>query len=702
MKKHQIFLLIALFFVTVFVFYPVLKADFIELDDKLLVVNNWKIKSFSFENLKELLFKPHYSLYHPLVNLSFAAEYSFFGQEPYFYHADNLILHLLNILLVFFIFRIITRNNFPISFITALIFACHPMHVEPVAWASSRKDVLYAFFFLLSLLFYLKARDDEKYKNRFYLFSLVFFCFSCLSKSMAVTLPAVLVLTDWLLGRKFDKKSILFYIPYFLVAVLFSALTYSIYYDPSMKTQFNPYGLFVNFVSAHFNFLFYLYKFLIPSKLAVMYPFFFPKNELMPNFIMMSPALVYSSFILVLYSLRRTKVIFFAAAFFLITILPVINILPAGSSPVADRYTYIPFIGLGYVFSVCIVFIYGKLNLKYLKYSFGLLISAVLILMCFASNIRAGQWLNTKTLFDSQIKTYPGQVSKAYTTRALYFLNDKNMRKEFERDIETAFSIDPSESLAKLLLAGINGESGRYGEALSLYARFSKYEFSYITACINRIRLLDITGKADEAELLLKTILEDPQKDVILGYESIYAAAGEYYMREGEYDKALGFYEQAEKYFPADEKIYVSIGSIYEKQGDFESAAKIYEEGISHCGEREILLKQLAGAYFNFHRFDNCEKTLKRAMELFPEAYECYDMLGNIYALKNDYTTALKCFTMAVLIKNDFGQAYFHRAVLYFKIKKYDKAKDDIEKAQKSGFDVPKDFLELLNEIKDN
>ena len=111
MKKYQKLLLIGLLFIAVLAFYPVLKADFSDADGKVFVEDNWKINSFPSSNLKELLFKPHYRLYQPLVNLSFAFENYFFGKDPYFYHAGNLIIYILNILLVFFVLYSIAKKR---------------------------------------------------------------------------------------------------------------------------------------------------------------------------------------------------------------------------------------------------------------------------------------------------------------------------------------------------------------------------------------------------------------------------------------------------------------------------------------------------------------------------------------------------------------------------------------------------------------
>ena len=121
----------------------------------------------------------------------------------------------------------------------------------------------------------------------------------------------------------------------------------------------------------------------------------------------------------------------------------------------------------------------------------------------------------------------------------------------------------------------------------------------------------------------------------------------------------------------------------------FQSVVKSYSDVIIYCGEKKELLFNLAGVNFNFRYFDVSGKIFKRITELFPEEYKAYDMLGNIYALKNDYTTALKYFTMTALVKSDYSSAYFHRAVLYSKLKRYDKAEEEIIKARQSGFEVP-------------
>ena len=174
--------------------------------------------------------------YHPLVIISYAWEYFFFKLNPAPYHIVNMIIHLLNCVLVFyFILRL--GSSIPVAFITGLLFGIHPLHVESVAWISERKDVLYAFFYLISLicyLSYLEKRPGYKY----YFFAMFFFILSLLSKPMAVTLPLILFLMDYFNERKIDYRSIIEKIPFFTLSILSGVVT--LYAQSYQNTRTRP------------------------------------------------------------------------------------------------------------------------------------------------------------------------------------------------------------------------------------------------------------------------------------------------------------------------------------------------------------------------------------------------------------------------------------------------------------------------------
>ena len=690
-KYRNVILLIALMFITVLVFYPVLNAGFVELDDSVMIEGNWKINSVSFSSVKSLLFDSHFRLYHPLVNMSLFAETVVFGKDPYFYHSDNLILHLLNTILVFFVFFALTRKNFFAAFITSAIFACHPVNVESVAWITGRKDVLYAFFFLLSLLFYLKSyfTTQEKTK-RYYVLSLIFFICSCLSKSMAVTLPAVLILFDWFLGRNIDKKVLLKYIPFFIATAVFSYITYSGYYFPYEKSAHTAYSMFINFISAHFNIIFYVMKFVNPSKLSVIYPYFFD-NSAPPDFILYSPALVYSVLVLVLFSLKKSKKIFLGAVFFLITVLPVINIFPTGISPVADRYVYIPFLGFSYLAAELVIFLFKNIKTKFLKTALAVFLFAVFASMCVKTNLQAKVWHNTETLFNNQIKNYPMQMPQAYSTRGVFYSKNK-MIKLAEKDLISALIIDKY-SGAAFSLAGIRQEEKKYGEAVKLYSLISPANPNSTLAYCNLAKIYAILKDEEKAGKFIEKALNNKINPT---YVFAYYNVGKYYENAGDYDKALEYYFEAEKFFPQDANVYAAIGGIYEKKWDFEKAFQIYYKGLANASDKVLMLSYISKLLFERSSYSAAEEFNFKILAENPNYYPAYENIGNIRAIKGDYKGALRYFTAALLIKNDLGSVYFRRAIVHFNNKMYDKAEEDALNAVKYGFEIPEDFRKNL------
>ena len=346
LKKYQIFLLIFLAYIIVLIYYPVIKnPSFFCLDDSVMVTENQYITSLSWHNIVDIFSKAYYKLYHPLVTISYAVEYHFFKLDPYIYHIDNILLHICNTIFVFFIFLKITKSNFK-AFFVSLFFAIYPTTVETVAWISARKDLLYTFFFLSSILFYLKSYDNKK--NIFYFVSLSFFFAACFSKPMAVTLPLIIILIDFFCNKTF-LENLKKYIPFFIISILFSFVTLNIYYDGAYKVGVPLFEQTLKFLNIHYNLLFYIYKVFFPFHLSAMYPSFY-SNCMPPVYILYSPCLVYFLFLFSILSLKFNKKIFFGIIFFVINILPVIGFLKSVStSVIACRYCYIAYLGLFYI-----------------------------------------------------------------------------------------------------------------------------------------------------------------------------------------------------------------------------------------------------------------------------------------------------------------------------------------------------------------
>jgi len=362
LKTYQIFILFLLLSITLIIFVPMINASYAYIDDfVMLQSNSGALKSISLSYVIDTFKNCHEGLYHPLVTLSYSAEVTIFGFFPAMFHFDNILLHLVNILLVFLIFFKLS-NSFWLSLIITSLFAIHPTRAEVVCWISARKDLLCTFFYLLSVLFYVKTYDNVKIK-RYICLSVIMFLLACFSKAMAITIPFVLILID-LYKNTFTKQRIKIYLVYFFLSFIFVLVALNSHYEiEHSRFHFDIFRQTVNFINAHFNILFYLDKLLLPINLYCMYPFFYDDfAEMPPYYILYSPAILYILVYLSYLSLKKTKVFFYGFIFFILTILPSSNILPIGDFAVADRYTYIPYLGLFFIFAKLIIYFYNKYN----------------------------------------------------------------------------------------------------------------------------------------------------------------------------------------------------------------------------------------------------------------------------------------------------------------------------------------------------
>lgn len=421
-------------------FYPCLNSDFTNWDENECIVNNDMIRSLSTDNISNIFSftdKENYknyigikSIYIPLTVLSFAIEYKYFGLSSKVFHTTNYILHLINCILVFIVIMTIS-GNFIASFITSLLFGIHPLHVESVAWIFERKDVLYSLFFLLSLFFYLLYRKKTALRYIFYSLSITTFILSILSKPMAMTLPAVLILIDYYLEKDLKKGCLIEKIPFFILtflSIVITSITFANYRLAS-GAEINP---LVNnyliqiincFQNAGYGLLFYFEKTFLPIKLSCIYPdpLKFSMGSL--AFFRMTPLIAAIMLSLAFIIARYSRKITFGIVFFLITISPVIQIIPSIYRSVADRFTYIPLIGIFFIFGEGFSsVIKTKKEIRAFLWVFLLLIT---IIFSYLSWKQCNVWYNSQTLWTNTIKYYP-ELYFAYNNRANYHVRDLN------------------------------------------------------------------------------------------------------------------------------------------------------------------------------------------------------------------------------------------------------------------------------------
>ena len=358
--------MLAVLALTFFCFLPVLRCGFTNWDDPKYLLENNLVKYLSWANIKEIFFDIDLKgrSYVPLSQVTFALEHHFFRLDPMVYHLDNLLLHLFNTALVFWLVWLLCRKT-DVSIITSLLFGIHPMHVESVAWITERKDVLYTFFYLLTTITYLLYARPHRYKWVFYFLSAMFFALSLLSKSMAVTLPVVLLLIDYLKRRKPNIPMFLDKIPFFAMAFAWGIVTII----KAQATQSIAGGEAFSWIErALFAFngiLFYFYKLFAPVHLSCFYPYPNLIDGHLPLIYYLAPVLISLLGFLVYRSVAYTRSVVFGTLFFLVTVSIVLQFFPVGPNLVTDRYTYVSYIGWFFIIGKGYSYLQGKVGEKF-------------------------------------------------------------------------------------------------------------------------------------------------------------------------------------------------------------------------------------------------------------------------------------------------------------------------------------------------
>ena len=398
-------------------------------DDQAYVTNNTLIKSLSPTSIAKIFKEDRglYANYHPLTTLSLALNYHFSKEKPFGYHFTNLLLHILNTLLVFLFIFHLSKNNLVVAAVSTLLFGLNPIHVESVAWISERKDVLYAFFFLASIIAYQKFIQNSDWK--LYALSLIMFLFSMLSKAMAASLPLVLILISYIETRKWNLRLFLDKIPYFLLAVALG------YYAVRIQAEGNAIGsvmfpLVKRFLHAGFGFSAYIFKILLPINLSAFYPYPYPlvnsgwiTNTIPASFyltLLSTIAIVCFAVFGLLSKRKNMNILGFGLLFYAFTIALVLQFLPVGRAIIADRYAYIPSIGLFFI----IGYFANLLFESKVKRGFIIIAIAFYSVFLFFSTIQQCKvWKNDEILWSHAISIYPNdnRIALVYENRALYY-----------------------------------------------------------------------------------------------------------------------------------------------------------------------------------------------------------------------------------------------------------------------------------------
>jgi protein O-mannosyl-transferase len=478
-NRQRLIVYIVLAVVTLAVFWQVNHFDFINFDDNIYITGNSIVQSgLTLEGIRWAFGSKYFGLWNPLVWLSFMLDYQLYGLNAGGYHLTNLILHILSALLLFWLFNRMTGSLWSSTFVAAF-FALHPLHVESVAWIAERKDVLSAFFWMLTLCLYVYY--TEKPVTKRYLLVILGFISGLLSKPMIITLPVIMILLDYWPLRRFEshkgkiflwqlKEKILF----FILSVILAFITS---YTPGSSMDVKNIPLISRLANAPVAFVAYLGKTFWPQDMAI----FYPMLEHIPLWqVGGAIILIIIISVTVIVTIKYLPYLFVGWFWYTITILPVIGIIQIGDFAMTDRYHYLPSIGIAIMLAWGMPFLFpGTTTRKKILFPAAI---AFLAILTFLSWKQCGYWRNNLELWNHALNVTKDNYM-AHNNLASTLLEEGKIDKAVYH-YKKAISIN-NYSSARYNMGIIYYRLGQYDQAIESFNQAIRVSPDYAAAYYN-------------------------------------------------------------------------------------------------------------------------------------------------------------------------------------------------------------------------
>lgn len=598
--------------------------EFVHIDDGKLIYNNPLITDNTIPYSECFRSKIKQPYYKPLTFLSWKIEYNLFGSNAGHFHFFNWLLHLINAVLVFFIGikifkRIFNEDKIVLlsAFLVAAFFAVNPLRVESVAWATERKDVLFSLFFLSGWFMYIKYNESKKYY--FILLSAALYLLSGLSKSMGITMLAVIFIYDFWLNRKLNFRIVMDKIPFIIVFIVLlylygfmdfgsetggKIINENLNSSQALDTSFlNRFPHFLQWVmSASLNYILWILHSIFPFKLSVVYP----HNKIFNYFsygLLLMPLIIIWLYYYAWKHQKSNKILLMGLLFYGFTLAPVLTYTSAGQAIfLSDRYTYIPSIGLFFILVYYII----KLKNAYKNWyyiPFGILFIYFLLTMKNVSN-----WKNSKTLFSNALTVFP-ESPLAHLNLGLYYKEKNNLEK-----------------------------------AIDIYSKGLKFSNGYYRLYQNRGKIYFDQGR-------IKLALKDFNKSLSIfpDNSNTLSNRGAAYGFLKDYDNALVDLIKALELNPQNLDALSNRGFIYFKLGKYKETIADYREYLRFNKNDPDIINTIGMALARLHRTDEAIKEFSKAISLNNKKGAFF--LNRSYAYKSKNNTA-KALQDAITAKN--------------------------------------------------
>lgn len=526
--RESILWLAAILLVTFLAYVPSLDNDFTNWDDTQYVTEN---RLLPRADLGAIVTTPVGGNYHPLTILSLALNYRISGVRPASYHWLSLLLHLANTALVFAFVWMLSGGRRWTSIASSLFFGIHPTHVESVAWIAERKDVLYAFFYLAGMITYLRYLDARR--AGWWAATFAAFALSAASKPAAVVFPVTLLLIDWYRKRAWSPFVLIEKIPWFAVSVATGLLT--IHAQVASGALEHQWNLLTKVLSATYGLIMYPVKLFLPFHLSAIYPF--------PNIVGQQPGWeFYVAFAVAVVGIptafllfRRQHHVVFGLAFFLLNIALVLQFVAVGKAVMADRYTYIPYIGLFFALAWPLDDRAGE-HLK--RFPARAVLAGGFLALGLVSVIqtwkRCDVWQNSETLWNDTIRKYPRRVVDAYVNRGYYYHHVARRYEDALADFDQALALNARVPNAWNDRGMLLADMGRPDSALVCFDRALELKPDFDAAWNNR-------GGTELMKGNLQQGIADVSRAIALSpqYRDAYANRAIGYSMLGDHEKSI-------------------------------------------------------------------------------------------------------------------------------------------------------------------
>ncbi|MCU0916811.1 MAG: tetratricopeptide repeat protein [Planctomycetes bacterium] len=604
---------------TALLYAPATRHAFTNWDDDRQITTNPDIRDLSAQGLRKMFTSFYVALYQPLTSLSFALEYRLFGLDPRVYHTVNVLLHVVNVLLVYLLARSLARHadgigpprtdpsrwGSPVALVTAALFAVHPLQVEVAAWVSSRSILLSTLLCLAAMIFYVAYATSGR--RRYLAGALALFLPALLAKTTAATLPLLLVTLDFYLRRKLRWRLLAEKVPFLLLSAIFGGVTMFARSGLSHMQDFAlKYSLVERVCIVCYSSLWYVGKLLVPTNLSVFYPFPVKTSDHLPVIFYLAPLLLLGLAAGIACAGRYRRPLAFTALFMLASLALVIQIIPISELMVCDRYAYVPCIGL--------FFLAATLSWRTAacrrsgKKALIVGLALILVILGGATHRRVGVWRDSLTLWNDVIDKRQ-DLWIAYQNRGLAHY-ERGAPQAAIADCDAALRLNPGADKSLNIRAAAYAGLGNPAAALRDFdsaIQVNPDPSYFANRGILKRKTGDLAGAVQDFDMALQL---NPRNIGTL-YER--AAA---YRLQANWAGAIADYQAVLRLNPAHAGAAFLLGATCLETGDGVQAVTMLEKALAlGCPDPGLAYFFLAQAHHQQGRTDLARDALRRAQE---------------------------------------------------------------------------------------